>query len=80
MLSKSRIFIFNAHLALFVHGMTQLQSHNSISKYCHLVFSKVNLELALEVKALPSPLQTRQQAETKGSSECEELRLRRGSH
>ena len=33
-LSKSRIFIFNAHLTLFVRRMT---SHNSIGKYCHLV-------------------------------------------
>ena len=33
-LSKSRISIFNAHLTLFVRGMT---SHSSIGKYCHLV-------------------------------------------
>ena len=33
-LSKSRISIFNAHLALFVRRMTSL---NSIGKYCHLV-------------------------------------------
>ena len=33
-LSKSRISIFNTHLALFVHRMT---SHNSIGKYRHLV-------------------------------------------
>ena len=34
LLSKSRISIFNAHLTLFVRRMT---SHNSISKYHHLV-------------------------------------------
>ena len=33
-LSKSRISIFNAHLTLFVRRMT---SHNSISKYRHLI-------------------------------------------
>ena len=33
-LSKSRISIFNAHLTLFVRRM---MSHNSISKYRHLV-------------------------------------------
>ena len=33
LLSKSRISIFNAHLALFVQRMTQLRSHNSIGKY-----------------------------------------------
>ena len=33
-LSKSRIFIFNAHLTLFDRSMT---SHNSIGKYRHLV-------------------------------------------
>ena len=33
-LSKSRISIFNAHLTLLVRKMT---SHNSISKYRHLV-------------------------------------------
>ena len=32
-LSKSRISIFNAHLALFVRRMTQLQLHNFIGKY-----------------------------------------------
>ena len=42
-LGKSRISIFNAHLTLFVRRMT---SHNSISKYRHLV--KTDLELALE--------------------------------
>ena len=51
-LSKSRISLFNAHLALFIHRMTQL--HNPISKYRHLINSP--LELALEVRALPSPL------------------------
>ena len=33
-LSKSRIFIFDVHLALFIRRMT---SHNSIGKYHHLV-------------------------------------------
>ena len=33
-LSKSRIYIFNAHLTLLVRRMT---SHNSIGKYRHLV-------------------------------------------
>ena len=33
-LSKSRIYIFNAHLILFVRRLT---SHNSIGKYRHLV-------------------------------------------
>ena len=33
-LSKSRISIFNAHLALFVHRMTP---HNFIRKYRHLI-------------------------------------------
>ena len=33
-LSKSRIFIFNAHLTLFVRRMT---SQNSIGEYRHLV-------------------------------------------
>ena len=36
-LSKLRIFLFNAHLALFVQSMTQLQSLNSVGKYRHLV-------------------------------------------
>ena len=35
-LSKLRIFLFNAHLALFAQRMTQLRSLNSISKYHHL--------------------------------------------
>ena len=39
-LSKSRISIFNEHLALFVRRMT------SIGKFCHLV--KLTLELDLE--------------------------------
>ena len=37
MFGKSRIFLFNAHLALFVRRMTQLQSLNYIGKYRHLV-------------------------------------------
>ena len=36
-LSKTKISLFNAHLALFVRRMTQLWSHNSIGKYCDLV-------------------------------------------
>ena len=41
-LNKSRISIFNAHLALFVRRMT---SHNSIGRYSHI--SKLTLELTL---------------------------------
>ena len=37
LLSKSRIFVCNAHLALFVRRMTQLRSHNPFSKYFYLV-------------------------------------------
>ena len=40
-LSKWRISLFNAHLALFVRRMTQLQSNNSI-----VSFSKLTLDLA----------------------------------
>ena len=36
-LSKSRISLFNVHLALFVQRMTQLWLQNHIGKYCHLV-------------------------------------------
>ena len=36
-LSKSRISLFNVHLALFVRRMTQSRSHNPIGKYRHLV-------------------------------------------
>ena len=36
-LSKLMIFLFNAHLALFLRRMTQLQSLNFIGKYRHLV-------------------------------------------
>ena len=36
-LSKLRIFLFNADLALFVRRMTQLRPLNSIGKYRHLV-------------------------------------------
>ena len=36
-LSKSRKSLFNVHLALFVQRMTQLQSHNPIRKYRHLI-------------------------------------------
>ena len=43
-LSKSQISIFNTHLVLFVQKITQLRSHYSIGKYCHL-----------KVRALPSP-------------------------
>ena len=34
--SKSRIFLYNVHLALFVRRMTQLRSHKLISNYRHL--------------------------------------------
>ena len=34
--SKSRIFLYNAHLALFVRKMTQLRSHKVIGRYRHL--------------------------------------------
>ena len=44
--SKLRVFLFNAHLALFVQRMTQLQSLSSIGMYRHLV--KLTLELASE--------------------------------
>ena len=37
LLSKSKIYLFNAHLALFFRRMTQLWSHNPIGKFCHLV-------------------------------------------
>ena len=36
LLSKSRIFLYNVHLALFVRRMTQLRSHKLIGKYRHL--------------------------------------------
>ena len=37
-LSRLEIFLFNAHLALFVQRMTtQLRPLNSIGKYCHLL-------------------------------------------
>ena len=36
-LSKSRISLFNVHLALFVRRVTQLQLHYPIGKYHHLV-------------------------------------------
>ena len=49
-LSKLRIFLFNAHLALIVRKMTQLQSLNSTGKYRHLY---IDLEI---VRAPPSPL------------------------
>ena len=42
-LCKLRIFLFNAHLALFVQRMTQLWSLNSIGKYRHLVNRPWNL-------------------------------------
>ena len=35
LLSKSRISLFNAHLALFVRRMTHIRLHNPIGKYCH---------------------------------------------
>ena len=40
------IFLFNAHLALFVQRMTQLWSLNSISKYRHLL-NRSNMRCAL---------------------------------
>ena len=47
------ITLFNVHHALFVRRMTQLRSHiPSVS----IVISKLTLELALEVIALPSSL------------------------
>ena len=52
-LSTSRISIFNAHVTLFVGSMIQLRSHNSFG---HSSFSKLTLELALEVRALLLPL------------------------
>ena len=36
-LSKSRISLFNAHVALFVQRMTKLWSQNHIGKYRHFV-------------------------------------------
>ena len=36
-LSKSRISLFNVHLALFVQRVIQLRSHNPIGNYRHLV-------------------------------------------
>ena len=53
--SKSRIFLYKAHIAPFVQKMTQLRSNKLIGKYY--------LELALEVRALPLPLQTIQRCE-----------------
>ena len=73
--SKSRIFLYNAHLALFVQRMTQLWLHK-------LSFNKLTLKLALEVRALQCHLQTRQHAESlRTGKECEreELCFRRGS-
>ena len=37
LLSKLRIFLFNAHCALFLRRMTELQSLNSIGKFGKLV-------------------------------------------
>ena len=51
-LSKLKISLFNVHLALFVRRMKQLRSFNPI----RTSLSKLTLELALEVRALSSPL------------------------
>ena len=71
-LSKSRISIFNAHLALFVHSMT---SHNSIGKYRHLV----NWLWSLPWNGT-SPLadKTSRIIAEFERNECAELRFRRG--
>ena len=45
-LSKSRISIFNVHLALFVRRMT---SHNSIGKYRHRVGVRVYIIIYIYV-------------------------------
>ena len=66
-LSKSRISIFNAHLALFVRRVT---SHNSISKYRH--FRKLTLELALE-RNVANRCRTGEEVNVR-SSACKEVR------
>ena len=60
--SESRIFLFNAHLALYVR-MDDTNSHTNalVAKYGH---SFSNLELISEVRALTVAVQTRQQAES----------------
>ena len=42
--------LFNAHVALFVQRMTQLKSHNLISKYRHL--ANCLWKLAVEVRVV----------------------------
>ena len=73
-LSKSRISIFNEHLALSVRRM---MSHNSIGKYRHLVNRLWNLPWNGE-----SPLADQttrvESLQNWERSECEEFRLRRG--
>ena len=72
--SKSRIFLYNAHLALFVRMDDTITRTNAIGTYCH---SK--LELALEGRALFADQQQADSLQTGKECECKELRFRRGS-
>ena len=81
-LSKSRIFLFNAHLALFLRMMTYLQSLNCICKYHHLVNCPWNLPWSSKI-TIPSPLAVQNDKQnhwrTGEECECEKFRLRRSS-
>ena len=73
MLSSTRIFLYNAHLALFVRmDDTITRTNETVS---------IKLELALEVRALPSLFTDQTTESLQNGNECEheELHFRRGS-